>query len=239
MNLPKLKPYISKLEYSYCYGAYPTLDLFKYRGDKLIKILLHPNGRGTDGFREVEELARQNNIPVEFNERAIEKISSKGNTFVVGIFEKYQSDLDSASNHLVLDHIRNMGNLGTIIRTMVGFDYHNLAIVRPSADIFDPKVVRSAMGAMFQINFKYFESIDEYMNFHKRNMYLLHLEGSEDIRKVEFVAPFSIVMGNESKGLGPEYDRIGTKIRIPHSTDIDSLNLAVATAVTLWETSRN
>jgi TrmH family RNA methyltransferase len=177
---------------------------------------------------------------VEVADRAIEKIAVKENTYAVGVFEKYETKLDSKANHLVLVEPRNMGNMGTIIRTMLGFDFKDLAIIKPAADIFDPMVVRSTMGAVFQINSQYFNDINQYMDLYgKRNIYTFMLDGAEDIRKVDFKEPFSMVQGNESKGLPKEYQKLGKSIYIPNSKNIDSLNLSVATAIGLWEARRS
>jgi TrmH family RNA methyltransferase len=64
------------------------------------------------------------------------------------------------------------------------------------------------------------------------------LEGGRDIREVIFKEPFSIVQGNESRGLDESFKGIGESVYIPHTDDIDSLNLAVATSIGLWEVRR-
>jgi TrmH family RNA methyltransferase len=179
------------------------------------------------------------NIHVEVADRAIDKIATKENTYVVGIFKKYESKLSENTNHLVLVEPRNMGNLGTIIRTMLSFDFKDLAIIRPATDIFDPMVVRSTMGALFQINFEYFDDIHEYVSkFGKRKIYPFMLDGAKDIREIKFEEPFSMIQGNESKGLPSEFKELGQSIYIPNSDNVDSLNLSVATAIGLWEARR-
>lgn len=236
---PRLKKYQKKFDYSYAFGTYPTIDLIKYQREHLLKVLIKSKHDESEGIKEVIELCNQYDIPLEIQDRAIEKISVKENTYVVGIFEKYISNLDSKANHLVLVEPRNMGNLGTIIRTMLGFDFKDLAIIRPAADIFDPSVVRSTMGAVFQINFKYFDSIEEYLKeYGGRNIYTFMLDGAKDIRNVEFKEPFAMIQGNESKGLSTQYKELGQSIFIPNSDNVDSLNLSVATAIGLWEARR-
>ena len=178
-------------------------------------------------------------IRVEIADRAIEKIAFKENTYVVAVFDKYACELEKEANHLVLVEPRNMGNLGTIIRTMLGFDFNNLVLVGNSADIFDPKVVRSTMGALFRVNFKYYDTIQDYMSeFDNHNYYPFMLDGAKDIRIIEFEKPFSMIQGNESKGLDNEYKDIGQSVFIPHGKEIDSLNLSIATSIGLWEASR-
>ncbi|GAB4156824.1 MAG: hypothetical protein Fur003_0330 [Candidatus Dojkabacteria bacterium] len=245
MQLPKIKPYTKKLDYSYCFGAYPVQDLFKFHKESVLKVILHSQGETSDGVAEIIEQCKANNVPYEVNDRSISKIAAKDNTYVVGVFNKYSSSLNSNENHIVLDQARNMGNIGTIIRTMVGFGYKNLALIRPSADIFDPKVVRSAMGGLFAINFEYFDSIHDYLakygkaGGNNRSLYNFMLEGATEIRKIQFKAPFSLVLGNESQGLGEEYKTLGEGIFIEHSKEIDSLNLSIAAAIAMWHTQNS
>lgn len=236
---PRLKKYQKKYDYSYSFGTYPTIDLINHQRKNLIKVLVKSKHDESEGVNEVLDLCERLNIPVEIADRAIDKIATKENTYVLGIFHKYDSELDPQANHLVLVEPRNMGNMGTIIRTMLGFDVTNLAIIRPATDIFDPMVVRSTMGAIFQINFEYFESIQEYMaKYSRRNIYTFMLDGAKDIREVKFEEPFSMIQGNESKGLPKEFGELGQSIYIPNSDRVDSLNLSVATAIGLWEARR-
>ena len=64
------------------------------------------------------------------------------------------------------------------------------------------------------------------------------LKGSKGIRDIKFVEPYSLIHGNESKGLEEKYLDIGQSVYIPHSKEIDSLNLSVATSISIWEASK-
>ena len=235
----KIKKYQKKFTFSYAFGTYPVIDLIKYHSEDIITIFIKSNVDDSDGVEEVKQLCKEKGISLNISDRSIEKVAVKENTYVMGVFKKYECELDSDSNHLVLVEPRNMGNLGTIIRTMLGFEFRDLVLIGNSADIFNPLVVRSTMGALFRINFKHFNTIQEYLSeYLNRNMYCFMLDGAKDIRTVEFKEPFSIVQGNESKGLDSSFKDIGESVYIPHSEDIDSLNLAVATSIGLWEVRR-
>lgn len=235
MKLPKIKKYQKKFNYSYVFGAYPSLDLFKYRRKDVLRVVFHSEGVGAEGISELRELCKLHEISNEVNDKLISKIAVKKNTYVVTFFQKYETDLSDTANHLILYSPRNMGNLGTIIRTMVGFGIEDLAIIRPGADIFDPKVTRSTMGALFKIRFKYFDSFSEYIQKYSRHKkYLFMLDGEKEIDDVSFEPPFSLVMGNESSGLPEESKQYGEIVFIPHSDAIDSLNLSVATGIALY-----
>lgn len=239
MELPKIKRYQKKYEYTYAFGTYPVIELLKQHPDKVLKVLFQTRAEGSEGVEEIMELCRKNSIPFEYADRTIERISVKENTYVVGIFEKYEMELEKDGNHLILVNPRNLGNIGTIIRTMLGFGFRNLGIIKPAGDIFDPSVIRSTMGAIFHINFEFFSSINEYIEkYPKQNIYTFMLDGAEDIREVSFKAPMTLIHGNESTGLGTEYLKLGTSVYIPHNKDIDSLNLSVAAGISLWEVSK-
>jgi TrmH family RNA methyltransferase len=235
----KIKKYQKKYEYSYTFGIYPVIDLLKYQSDKIITIFLKSTTEDSEGIEEIKALCKEKNIPLNISDKSINKVAVKENTYVMGVFKKYECSLDSKDNHLVLVEPRNMGNLGTIIRTMLGFDFKNLVLIGNCADIFDPKVVRSTMGALFRINFKHYDTIQKYMSeYSKHNLYPFMLDGAKDIREIQFKEPFSIIQGNEGRGLDESFKKIGQSVYIPHSKDIDSLNLAVATSIGLWEVSR-
>ena len=121
MQLPKLKRYQKKFNFSYAFGAYPVLDLLKFQKEKVLKILVKKEGLKSDGISEILDICKRENIPFEENDKLIDRIAYKENTYVVGVFEKYEEELESEKNHIVLVNPSNTGNLGTIIRTMVGF----------------------------------------------------------------------------------------------------------------------
>jgi TrmH family RNA methyltransferase len=240
MQLPRLKRYNKDFEYSYSFGTYPTLDLLKFKKEKVLKVLFKSDiSENSSVVEEIMNICKEGDIPFEINDRAIDRIAYKENTYVIGIFEKYTEDLSRNGDHIVLVNPRNMGNIGTVIRTMKGFNFNDLALIKPAADIFDPKVVRSTMGAIFQIRFRYFNTIEEYINeYENHNLYTFMLNGKESIKDVVFDSPFSLIQGNESEGLPDKYLNIGKSIYIPHSKDIDSLNLSIATGIGIWESRR-
>jgi RNA methyltransferase, TrmH family len=236
---PKIKRYQKKFTYSYSFGSYPVLDLLRKHPQRVYKVLLKSDTDKSEGISEIKEICDSKGIQYEYADRLIEKISVKENTYVVGIFEKYESEISREENHVVLVNPTNMGNLGTIIRTMLGFGFKDLAIIKPSVDIFDPMVIRSTMGAIFSIRFKHFESIEEYIKgFPEHNKYPFMIDGAKPISEVTFKKPLSIIHGNESEGLPSSFKDIGESVYIPHSNEIDSLNLSVATSISLWEVNK-
>jgi len=152
MKLPKVKPYAKKLEYSYVYGVFPTLELFRLRPESVMKVIFHSKAFENVGNNKIDEFCEANGIHTEINDKAIQRISQKENTYVVTMYKKFESKLEEA-NHIVLYNPRNMGNMGTIIRTMLGLGFNNLAMIRPAADIFNPRVSRATMGSNIRYKF--------------------------------------------------------------------------------------
>ena len=107
-------------------------------------------------------LCEKQNIEIRYDDKSINKISDKENCFVVGVFKKFSSKLVD-DKHVVLVNPSDMGNIGTIMRTMLGFNFKNLIIVRPCVDVFNPKVVRASMGAIFSLNIVEFDNVEEYL----------------------------------------------------------------------------
>jgi len=129
-KLPKLKKYNKKFDYSFAFGVYPVLDLQKYHGDDLLEVIINPKGEKSKGVIKIKEYCDRNDIPYIIDERLIQKLAYKENTYVIGIFKKYKSNLEIDKSHVLLDQPRNMGNIGTIIRTMLGLGFNNLAIIK-------------------------------------------------------------------------------------------------------------
>jgi TrmH family RNA methyltransferase len=233
-----LKPYKKEFDYSYSFGVFPTLELLQTRPESALKVLLSEAGRKNRGIAKIEELCERRRIRVEVNDRAVERLAPKQNAYAIGVFKKYADTLNAADSHLVLVNPSDMGNLGTIIRTMLGFGMSNLALVRPAADVFDPKVVRASMGALFNVSFQYFDTLAQYRNAFPHSLYPFMTNGKIALSQVEFTAPYSLIFGNESAGLPDDYLTLGTSVTIPHSRKIDSLNLTIAVGIALYEATK-
>lgn len=233
---PKLKRYQTDFEHSYCLGVYPTLELINYQPQSLLKILLHSKGSRNQGVNKIRQQAENLQIQIHENDRLVEKLSNRGNTYAIGVFQKYAGAINLSHNHLVLVNPSSMGNLGTILRTMVGFGYHDLAIVEPAADIFHPKTIRSSMGALFQIRSQYYRSFPDYWGSHANHtLYPLMTDGKISLSEAKLEKPYALIFGEEASGLGSEYHQYGTSLRIPQMKAVDSLNLAVAVGISLYQ----
>ena len=234
----KLRNYDKNQSNSYCLGVYPTIELFKYKPESIIEVFINPKGQNNLGVKEIIKLAAKHNVRVEEGQKVLMRLSGKENVYAGARFSKYTALLAGDKPHVVLVNPENMGNLGTLIRTMHAFGYKNLAITRPAVDIFDPKVIRASMGSVFAINFEYFDKLIDYATKYGRELYLFTPKGNitmEELTQKGLTSPekSSMVFGSESSGFSAKELELGENVKINFSKDIDSLNLSIAAGIVL------
>jgi TrmH family RNA methyltransferase len=221
---PRWKRYKRNFEHSYAFGVFPTL--------------VRTSGTSNEGIGKIRQISRQLGIPCELDDRKVERLGARPNDYAVGIFAKGTEPLDDAADQIVLVRPSGMGNLGTIIRTMIGFGLHDLAIVEPAADPFDPQTVRASMGALFRMRLGLFPDFGSVFRSGARTFYPLMTDGERQFGEVALATPCSLVFGNEGEGLEESFRQVGTTLRIPQSNEVDSLNLALAVGIGVYELAR-
>lgn len=232
----RIKKYQKKMSYSYAFGFHPSLDLLRTKPSRVIKVLFKNQANRFKDTEQIRFLCSQNNIRYEFNNRLVDKIAHKENTYVAAVFQKYQEELIPNNNHVVLVNPSDFGNLGTIIRSMVAFDLGDLALLEPAADIFDPKVISTTTGALFKIRFEHFKSFDTYSDqFEFHQCYFFKLNGEKKLKSTKFKPPYSLVFGHETRGLDQKLDKYGTTVKIEQSSATDSLNLAISASIAMYK----
>jgi RNA methyltransferase, TrmH family len=223
---------------SYAFGVFPTLELLHHRPRQVREVLFHSSGLRNEGLGKIRTLCNRLHIPFTQEDKLVERLGSKDNTYAIGVLEKYSAAVDPQANQVVLVSPADMGNLGTTLRTMLGFGFRDLALIRPAVDIFDPRVVRAAMGAVFQMRFSYYDRIaDCRAAVPQHSAYALMTDGQQALREAHFQPPFALWFGSESSGLPPELHTWASTVTIPQSTAIDSLNLSIAIGITLYAAS--
>lgn len=142
---------------------------------------------------------------------------------------------------LILDSIKDPGNLGTIIRTADWFGFENIVVGDDSVDVYNPKVLQSTMGSIFHINFEQNKNTIELIGKLKNDGYKIiatDLAGND--KKPAFRDDkFAIVIGSESFGINKEILKMADyKYKISGTGKAESLNAAVATGIVLYEFSQ-
>lgn len=239
--MAKLEAYDKALDYSYAPGIFPATECLKNAKKRCMRLLVSSNGLQSEGVQALERDAQEAGVRVEVADRALERISKKENCFAAMVYKKAEGRFDEDSPHIVLHHPSDSGNLGTILRTALGFGLKNIAIICPAVDSDDPRVVRASMGAAFSLNVRHFDSFDQYRaQYPLRRLFPFMLTGAvpldEAVQKVD--GPFSLVFGNEASGLPDAFAQMGVSTLIPHSHQIDSLNLAIAAGIGMYAFTR-
>jgi TrmH family RNA methyltransferase len=238
--MPALEPYNQALPYSYAAGVYPSLVLMEKAPERALRLLLSDKATG-EGVEKLRELCAAHGVREEIAPRALLKILGKENVYAAVVFKKQTDVLAAGSSHIVLHHPMDEGNLGTIQRTMLGFGLTDLAVIRPAADPFDPKVVRAAMGAQFSLRVALYDDFLTYRAAYPAHaVYPFMLKGALELSNAAAQAqtPWALVFGSEGSGLPPEFQSFGQAVKIPQSAEIDSLNLSVSAAIGMYVFTR-
>ena len=228
----EIKKYKHDADYSYTLGMSLTIELIKYKKSSVKMIYIHPKYIATENDYDIFKICNEAKLPYEVNLKVFNRLSTKENVYVIGVFEKFDISAEQETPHVVLVNPGDSGNLGTIIRTGLGFGFRDYIIIRPGVDIYDPKTIRSSMGALFHVKFAYYDSFEQYQTeFSNRKIYSFMLDGKinlRDIKERPRDIPFSLVFGNEGAGLPEIFHTYGETIYIAHNNEIDSLNLSIA-----------
>ncbi len=143
---------------------------------------------------------------------------------------------------LVLDALRDPGNVGTMLRSAEAFGM-DFVLTWEGADPYQPKVVRAAAGALFRIPLICANSAEDGLNLLEAagfSLYAATLEaGSLPVHQTHFQAPCALLIGNEGSGINPAVRaRCGHALHLPMMGQTESLNASIAAAVLMWELSR-
>jgi len=235
--MPTLEPYSREKPISYALGLFPAMEALRKAPDQVSRVLLHSSLGTGEGAENLIALCDRLKIRTEEADRALRRLSGKDNCFAAAVFRKTPLRPEPESNHLVLVNPMDAGNLGTILRTALGLGYRSIALVRPCADPFEPRVVRAGMGAVFSLRLSEYDSFEQYRKEYPRHaLYPFMLDGSlpmsEAAQKKQ--PPFILIFGNEGSGLSPSFAHLGSPVRIEQTVEVDSLNLAVAAALGMY-----
>jgi RNA methyltransferase, TrmH family len=185
---------------------------------------------------------------LEVTQAILEKLAAKDNPQnVMGVFEQRwaalpdASKLDKGALWVALDEIRDPGNLGTIMRTVDAVGAAGVILVGNCCDPYQREAVRATMGSLFAVPIVKVEraAFVEWAAGWPGDCVGTHLDATADFRDGSYAGPTLLVMGREGPGLSDEVGAVCNRlVKIPMAGRLDSLNLAVATALMLYEIRR-
>ena len=217
--------------------------LFLAEGEKAIRGLFETNF-------EIEKLFVSESLVSNFADLKIENIyvvndvvlnkvsTTKSPCSAVGVFKQKiyeKKTFENKKRLLLLENIKDAGNLGTILRSSKAFEVEGVLLLGETIDIYNPKVVRAAVGCFDLpiINIDY----DDLKRF-SYNIYSTALyENSLPLKSVDFKEPLIVAFGSEANGLTKEFLNTvkSTNINIETSNEVESLNLSTAVSICLYE----
>ena len=206
-------------------GEHLVLEAYKNNALKLLIVL-----DGYDFNIDVET------ITVSFN--VLKYISELDNPpKVLGVCEKTNNN-NIGNRVLMLDNIQDPGNLGTIIRSSVAFNINTIILSLDSVDLYNSKVLRATQGMIFNINIIR-DDLNEVVPQLKRLGYKVYgtkVNGGKSLKSIEKCQKFAIIMGNEGNGVNSKLlDLCSDYIYIDMNKNCESLNVAIATSIILYE----
>jgi TrmH family RNA methyltransferase len=177
------------------------------------------------------------------SDKALKKISAlKNPNTVLAVFKMPLQNDNHIENGfiLVLDDIKDPGNLGTIIRLCDWFNVKQIVCSLETVDCYNPKVVQATMGSLTRISIRY-KGLNDYLNSTKLPVFATVMDG-QNVYHEKLPKKAIIVMGNEANGISLSIlETVSNKISIPKFGNLqqtESLNVASATAILLSEFSR-
>lgn len=209
---------------------------------KIKTILVCDNCNKIDKINQnsMYEVAKQNCLYVD--EKVFNAITDVQNPQgILAVVEKKSTEKEIDYNEeviVVLDDIQDPGNIGTILRTLDSIGISQVVISQKSGDVYNAKVVRSTMGAIFRINIIESENLLETLRTikkHKFKVVSTSLDTDKSMYDIDY-KKVAIVVGNEANGVAKEIQEMSDeKIKIPMLGKTESLNVSVATGIVLYE----
>ena len=216
-------------------------QLFIAEGVKVVRELLESSFELEIIFSTESEFSSLDCF-IQVSDQELKKISSlKTPNKVLALFKiPSQKKVNSSGLIVALDTINDPGNLGTIIRLCDWFGVEQLVCSQDTVDCYNSKVVQATMGSLARVSISYL-NLSEYLQTVSIPIFIADMDGV-NIHKFKLPASAILVMGNEANGVSDRLKQlISNKISIPrygNSNQVESLNVATATAILLNEFRR-
>lgn len=153
----------------------------------------------------------------------------------------FEKDMDPKGTYLVLENLQDPGNLGTILRSSEAAGVSGIFLSQDSVELYNSKVVRSTMGAIFRVPVVTCR-IQEVMELFRKKMiptYAAHLDGKKNYDEFDYTGGAAFLIGNEGNGLRQETASMADHyLLIPMEGKVESLNASVAASLLVYEAKR-
>ena len=171
----------------------------------------------------------------------IEKISNtKSPQNIIGVCVILDNNTYDCNRCVILDGVQDPGNIGTIIRTALGFNIDTVILSNDACDIYNDKVIRATQGAIFNINFIRGNLKEIIPNLKSKGIIIIGTSLQANvIKNIEKPAKFCLVLGNEGNGVSREIQELcDINVKIDISEKLESLNVSIAGAIMMYELTK-
>ncbi len=156
---------------------------------------------------------------------------------ITAVYKIKESQLNNSSI-IYLNSINDPGNMGTIMRTALAFGFFNLVLDKNCVDIYNHKVINAAKDAIFKLNI-YQDEKGDWFKKNKLPIYVTTSHKGENLSQIKPADKFCLVLGNESHGVDEEILKKANKSIKIEIENIESINVALATAILLYVLKNN
>ncbi len=222
------------------------LNIKKYR-DQSNSFLVEGEHLVLEAYKKglLEELFLEENTKLDLDVKTsylsrnvIKFISELDNpSNIIGLCKKVE-EKEIENKVLVLDDIQDPGNFGTIIRSAVAFNIDTIVVSNNTVDLYNSKVIRASQGMLFNINIIR-RDLNVFVPELKKEGYQIYatkVNGGKSLKTIEKMEKFAIIMGNEGAGVSDNLMSLANEyLYIDMNSNCESLNVAVATSIILYE----
>ena len=230
-------------------GRNPVIEAIK--NDREIDKIMIANSAKEGSIKKIIGMAKEKNIVIQYvDKHKLDEISTshshQGVIAVVSDYKYYElEDLFEIARErgedpffIILDEITDPHNLGTIIRTADSAGVDAIILLKGCVDIYNPKVIRSTMGSIFDMNIIQ-TTQDEAVDFLKANNFDIvssYLHTESYYNETTYDGKIALVIGNEANGINDELISKSDKlVKIPIYGNAESLNAAISAAILMYE----
>lgn len=206
-----------------------------------------------DGYHLVNEAYKQNRLVkvftteevnfknveiIKVSKEIIKRLSSTINPQnIIGVCKMEENHNLLGNRFLILDTVSDPGNVGTLIRSALGFGIDTIIMSNDSVDIYNDKVIRSTQGALFNMHIITMPVVEAITKLKQQQVKIIgtSLQSSVDLKEIKEIKKYAIILGNEARGLSNEVcSMTDVNVRIAIADELESLNVAVAGSIVMY-----
>lgn len=190
---------------SYSLGMSLTIEALKHKADFVEEVLLSNKAAKNEQLSYLLKLCNDKGISIKYDDVSIDKLSLKENCYCIGIFNKFKSNIVT-NKHIVLYRFNDYGELGTILRSAVSFDFKDIILIDSNIDYFDPRCIRASMGAIFHTNIIKYKTLQDYIkDYPNQNIVPFISNSNNELNSLEINDNYSLIISQDYFGLDDSF----------------------------------